>query len=135
MLCLDFKAFFVVKLEGWWGGRHIGGVDEIRWCALAKNTDLRMQARKWTIAWAVEAYNWQYWWEHHQHIRVRLVVFFPPNPPYITKVRLQNVNGMRFQVYDLNGFMRYWGRVEEARLVNLPQPPAALAYDDLPEWW
>jgi hypothetical protein len=47
MLCLDFKAWKVVKLEGWWGGRH-GKVVEIERCALAKptkSTDLCDQAR------------------------------------------------------------------------------------------
>ena len=33
MFYRDLKALFVVKLEGGWGGKHIGGVVEIRWCA------------------------------------------------------------------------------------------------------
>jgi hypothetical protein len=36
ILCLNFKARSVVKHERWRGSRHISGVDEIGWCALAK---------------------------------------------------------------------------------------------------
>jgi hypothetical protein len=33
MFCIDFKAWRVVKHEWWGGSWHIGGVDEIGWCA------------------------------------------------------------------------------------------------------